>query len=121
MGWGEVSRFHREITLLRCLRKSEHFLPVLAYVVDEHGRMRGFLSPYGGRSLDKLSTVRWWYLLGALEGMREIHSIPVGMLEAPLGREEGGLEHSEHAEHGDICARNIVVDECEKVRLIDGG
>ncbi|KAJ3926150.1 MAG: hypothetical protein NXY57DRAFT_966863 [Lentinula lateritia] len=115
-GRGEVTRFNREITLLHLLRESEYFLPLLACVVDTTDRMRGFLVPFGGTPLDKLPTVRWKMFLNVLQGLIAIHSIPAHALETLKTAEDLEL-----VEHGDICARNVLVDESGKLYLIDVG
>ncbi|KAJ3917101.1 hypothetical protein F5877DRAFT_80250 [Lentinula edodes] len=115
-GRGEVTRFNREITLLHLLRESEYFLPLLACVVDTTDRMRGFLVPFGGTPLDKLPTIRWKMFLNVLQGLIAIHSIPAHALETLKTAEDLEL-----VEHGDICARNVLVDESGKLYLIDVG
>ncbi|KAJ3873937.1 hypothetical protein F5051DRAFT_108714 [Lentinula edodes] len=115
-GRGEVTRFNREITLLHLLRESEYFLPLLACVVDTTDRMRGFLVPFGGTPLDKLPTVRWKMFLNVLQGLIAIHAIPADALGTSKIEEDMQL-----VEHGDICARNVLVDESGKVHLIDVG
>ncbi|KAJ3926149.1 MAG: hypothetical protein NXY57DRAFT_1029914 [Lentinula lateritia] len=115
-GRGEVTRFNREIRMLYLLRESEYFLPLLACVVDTTDRMRGFLVPFGGTPLDKLPTVRWKMFLNVLQGLIAIHSIPAHALETLKTAEDLEL-----VEHGDICARNVLVDESGKLYLIDVG
>jgi hypothetical protein len=54
-GGVRATRIWREITLLNQLRGSSCFLPILAYVVDDEVRTRGFLLPHAGLSLDEAS------------------------------------------------------------------
>ncbi|KAJ4496619.1 hypothetical protein C8R41DRAFT_866025 [Lentinula lateritia] len=90
--------------------------PVLACVVDTKERMRGFLIPFGGTSLDHLPTVRWQIFFDILQGLVTIHAIPADALGTSKIEEDMQL-----VEHGDICARNVLVDESGKVHLIDVG
>jgi serine/threonine protein kinase len=99
-GWVHATRVWREITLLNQLRGSSSFLPILAYVVDDEVRTRGFLLPYAGLSIDETSNVQWSYFRDVLQGLCEIHDIP--------------------ACHGDVFPRNILVND-GKAWLIDPG
>lgn len=116
MVFDEVECFYRETDLLRRLSRSrqgrERFLQIQAYVVDDHGRMRGFLLPYGGIPLDQLSGIRAEYFVDVLKGALEIQHLGTA----------SGSGSGEAMQHGDICGPNILFDQdTGRVGLIDVG
>jgi tRNA A-37 threonylcarbamoyl transferase component Bud32 len=90
----------REITLLNQLQSSARFLPILAYVIDDEGRTRGFLLRRAGMRIDEVVPMRFCYLNDVLEGLCDICDIS--------------------ACHGDIFPRNILVND-GRAYLIDPG
>ncbi|KAJ6520526.1 hypothetical protein C8R45DRAFT_955489 [Mycena sanguinolenta] len=97
-------RLRTEVDLLLALRPSLFFPNIEAFIVDEHGMMRGILMPFLGHTIDS----------------EKVETVPLSVFR-DLFLAMSDLERLGKVPHGDLFPRNILVSDQGRLTVIDPG